>query len=237
MRLEILAVAAHPDDAEITCGGTIIKLTERGKAVGVLDLTAGEMGTLGSAEERLREADEAAKIMGLAVRENLHLPDSALVDSIENRRRIAAVIRKYKPQTVILPLPEKQRHPDHRMAAILGYGACFLAGLAKTEIEGEPHRPMKIMYASSFIEIPPSFFVDISAQFERKKQAVAVYRSQFDGSPQSKMIFKPGTGILELLEIYHRKYGVEVGCRYAETFWIAEPILIDDPTALAVRSI
>lgn len=237
MRLEVLAVAAHPDDAEITCGGTIIKLTERGKAVGVLDLTAGEMGTLGSPEGRLREADEAAKIMGLAVRENLRLPDSALTDSVESRRRIAAVIRKYKPQTVILPLPEKQRHPDHRMAAIAGYGACFLAGLAKAEIEGEPHRPTKIMYASSFIEITPSFYVDISAQFERKQQAVAAYRSQFDGSPQSKMIFKPGTDIMELLEIYHRKYGVEVGCRYAETFWIAEPMLIDDPTALTVRSI
>jgi bacillithiol biosynthesis deacetylase BshB1 len=237
MRLEVLVVAAHPDDAEITCGGTIIKLNEQGKAVGVLDLTAGEMGTLGSAEERLREADEAAKVMGLAVRENLRLPDSGLEDTIENKRRIAAVIRKYKPQTVILPFRDKQRHPDHRMASILGYGACFLAGLAKADIEGEPHRPTKIVYASSFIEMTPSFYVDISAQFERKKQAVAAYQSQFDGSPQSKMIFKPGNSILELLEIYHRKYGVEVGCRYAETFWIAEPMLIDDPTTLTVRSI
>lgn len=237
MRLDVLAIAAHPDDVEITCGGTIIKLTERGKAVGALDLTAGEMGTLGTAEERLHEADEAARVMGLAVRENLHLPDSALEDSLDHRRRIAAVIRKYKPQTIILPLPERQRHPDHRMASILGYGACFLAGLAKAGIDGEPHRPHTIIYASSFIDVTPSFYVDISAQFERKKQAVAVYRSQFDGSPQSKMVFKPGNDILELLENYHHKYGVDVGCHYAETYWIAEPMLVDDPTQLPVQSI
>ncbi|MDD4050661.1 MAG: bacillithiol biosynthesis deacetylase BshB1 [candidate division Zixibacteria bacterium] len=237
MQLEVLAVAAHPDDAEITCGGTLIRLVDKGRKVGVLDLTAGEMGTLGSAEERLREADDAANIMGLTIRENLHLKDSVLEDAVENKRMIAAVIRKYKPQTVILPLKDKQRHPDHRMASILGYGACFLAGLAKADIEGDPHRPHSIIYASSFVDMTPSFYVDISAQFDRKKQAVAAYRSQFDGSPRSKEIFKPGNSILELLEIYHRKYGVDVGCRYAETFWIAEPLLIDDPSALAVRSI
>ncbi len=237
MQLEVLAVAAHPDDVEITCGGALIKLSEQGRKVGVLDLTAGEMGTLGSAEERLREAAEAATILGLAVRENLHLKDSGLEDSLDNKWKIAAIIRKYRPQTILLPMKSQQRHPDHRMAAILTYDACFLAGLAKAELDGEPFRPRKIIHAASFIDITPSFYVDISAQFERKKEAVAAYQSQFDGSPRSKEIFKPGNSIFELLEIYHRRYGVDVDCRYAETYWMSEPLLIDDFSTLAVRSI
>ena len=237
MPLDVLAVAAHPDDAEITCGGTLIKLAERGKRVGVLDLTAGEMGTRGSAEERLREAAAAAQAMALAVRENLGLKDSALDLTTANKLAIAAVIRRHRPQMVVLPLKNKQRHPDHRAAAILGYDACFLAGLAKADLEGETFRPHKIIYASSFIETRHSFMVDISDHWERKRQAVAAYRSQFDGTPQSREIFRPGNDIFEFMETYHRKYGLEVGCRYAEAFWMAEPLLIDDPSLLPVRSI
>jgi len=237
MPLEVLAIAAHPDDAEITCGGTLIKLAARGRRVGVLDLTAGEMGTRGSAEERLREAAAAAQVMGLAVRENLGLKDSALDLTTANKLAIAAVIRRHRPRMVILPLKDQQRHPDHRAAAILGYEACFLAGLAKADLEGEPFRPHKIIYASSFIETGHSFMVDISDHWECKHQAVAAYRSQFDGAPQSREIFRPGNDIFEFMEIYQRKYGIEVGCRYAEAFWMAEPMLVDDPSLLPVRSI
>lgn len=237
MKLDVLAIAAHPDDVEITCGGTMIKMADTGKQTGILDLTEGEMGTLGTAAERLRDADRAAGILGLAARENLHLADSGLEVTFENKRKIAEIIRRYTPHTVILPYRDKQRHPDHRLASILGYDACYLAGLAKARIAGDPHRPHKIIYASSFLDVAHSFYVDISDQMERKKQAVAAFQSQFNGSAQAHRIFKPGTDIFELMETYHRKYGYEVGVSFAEAFWIAEPILLDDPTTMPVRSI
>jgi bacillithiol biosynthesis deacetylase BshB1 len=237
MELDILAIGAHPDDVEITCGGTMIKLADMGKSTGVLDLTEGEMGTLGTPAERLEDAARASKIMGLAVRENLHLPDAALEPCRDNRLRIASIIRKYRPQTVIIPYCKKQRHPDHRIAAILGYDACFLSGLKKAEIEGEPFRPFKIIYASSFLAARHTFFVDISEQFEKKCLAVKAFRSQFDGSAQSRQIYKPGNDIFELMRVYGRKYGIEVGCQYAEAFVMVEPLLVDDPTAIPVQSI
>lgn len=237
MKLDLLAIAAHPDDAEITCGGTIIKASDAGKKTGILDLTRGELGTMGTPQERTRDASEAARILGLAVRDNLELPDSGFEVNNENIEKLAAFIRSNRPATVILPYPDRQRHPDHRRAAILGYDACYLAGLKKASLGGEPYRPHKIVYASSYIEISHSFFVDISDQFECKKQAVAAHRSQFDGSEQSRQIFKPGNDIFELMEIYHRKYGIEVGCRYAEAFYTVEPVLIPDLTGMAVRSI
>lgn len=237
MMLDVLAIAAHPDDVEITCGGTMTKLADLGKKTGILDLTEGEMGTLGTPAERLADAADAACIMGVAVRENLHLPDAALEPTRENRLKIAAVIRRFRPHTVILPYRDKQRHPDHRIAAILGYDACFLAGLKKAALEGDPFRPHKIIYASSFIEITHSFFVDITDQFERKHKAVAAFRSQFDGSARSRQIFKPGNDIFELMNTYCRKYGIEVGTVYAEAFYMAEPMLVDDPMTLGVQSI
>lgn len=237
VKIDILAIAAHPDDVEITCGGTMIKLAESGRKTGILDLTRGEMGTLGSPEDRRRESEKAAEIMKVTMRENLGLADSVFEVSQKNIELIAAIIRHRRPDTVILPHKNSQRHPDHRKAATLGYDACFLAGLAKADLDGEPHRPKKILYASSFMKVEHSFFVDISSQFERKKAAVAAYSTQFDGSEQSRQIFRPGNDIFELMEIYHRQYGIEVGCRYAEAFWTSEAILIDDPTVMPVRSI
>jgi len=237
VKLDVLAIAAHPDDIEITCGGLRMKMADMGKITGILDLTEGEMGTLGTPATRRQEAEEAGRMLGLAVRENLRLPDSELEPTVDNRKKIAAVIRTYKPQTIILPYKHKQRHPDHRMASVLGYDACYLAGLAKAKIPGDPHRPHKIIYASSFLDAPHSFFVDITDQFERKKQAVAAYKSQFTNAEQPRLIFKPGHDIFTLMETFHRKYGVEVDCRFAEAFWMAEPILLDDPTIQPVRSI
>ncbi|MFH1699948.1 MAG: bacillithiol biosynthesis deacetylase BshB1 [Candidatus Zixiibacteriota bacterium] len=237
MELDVLAIGAHPDDIEITCGGTMIKLADAGKTTGVLDLTEGEMGTLGTPAERMEDAARASKVLGLAVRENLHLPDAALEPSRDNRLRIASIIRSYRPHTVILPFRRKQRHPDHRIASILGYDACFLAGLKKTEIDGDPFRPFKIIYASSFLAVAHTFFTDISDQFEKKCKSVQAFRSQFDGSAQSRQIYKPGNDIFEMMRVYARKYGIEVGCQYAEAFVMIEPMLIDDLMAIPVQSI
>ncbi len=236
MRLDVLAIAAHRDDVEITCGGTIIKLVDKGKKAGILDLTQGEMGTKGTAEERARDAARAAEIMGVAWRENLELPDSAVEVTRENKLQIARVIRQVRPELVILPF-WIQRHPDHLYAMQLGYDACFLAGLKKLELDGEPHRPRKIIYASSFRDVAHSFFVDITGQMERKLAAVRAYKSQFDSTPESKMIYKPGVDIFEYMTITAAFYGHKVNVKYAEAFAIKENILIDDPADMPVRSI
>jgi bacillithiol biosynthesis deacetylase BshB1 len=235
-KLDVLAIAAHRDDIEITCGGTIIKLTDRGKKVGVLDLTQGEMGTKGTARDRAREAAMAADLMGLAWRENVSLPDANVEVSRENKIKIAQVIRQSKPKLVILPY-WVQRHPDHLSASLLGYDASYLAGLAKLEIGGEPHRPKKIIYSSSFRDVKHSFFVDVSDQFQRKLESVRAYKSQFDGTPQSKEIFKPGVDIFEFMTVTAQYYGQMVGVQYAEAYSIKENILIDDPSEMPVRSI
>jgi bacillithiol biosynthesis deacetylase BshB1 len=234
--LDALAITAHRDDAEIICGGTLIKLIDKGRKVGVLDLTEGEMGSKGTPEDREKDAIEAAKIMGLSWRGNLSLPDAGVEVTHRNKLKIVQVIRKFKPQLIILPIWE-QRHPDHLAASQLGYDACFLAGLKKLEIDGEPHRPRKIIYASSFREMRHSFFVDITRQMSRKLDAVAAYKSQFDGTPSAKEIFKPGVDIFEFMMTTARYYGQLVGVEYAEAFVIKESILIDDPLEMPVRSI
>ena len=238
VKLDVLAIAAHRDDVEITCGGTIIKLIDMGKKTGILDLTQGEMGTNGTAEDREREADKAGKIMGLSFRHNLKLPDSAVEVNRENKLKIARVIRDTQPELVILPF-WTQRHPDHLYAMQLGYDACYLAGLKKLDIDGDgaPHRPRKIIYASSFRDVSHSFYIDITDQIDRKLKAVAAYKSQFDGSPRSKEIYKPGVDIFNYMSISAAHYGHQVGIKYAEPFCIKESILIDDPSSMPVRSI
>ncbi len=236
IKLDVLAIAAHRDDVEITCGGTIIKLVDKKKKVGVLDLTRGEMGTKGNAELRERDANDASKVMRLTWRGNLELPDSDVEVNRENKLRIAEVIRAAQPELIILPY-WMQRHPDHLYAMQLGYDACYLAGLKKLPIPGDAHRPRKIIYASSFRDVRHSFFVDISKQMDRKIEAVRAYRSQFDGSPESDQIFKPGVHIFDFMKVTARHYGHLVGVEYAEAFSIKENILIDDPSEMPVKSI
>lgn len=236
MKLDVLAIAAHRDDVEIVCGGTIIKMVDRGKKVGILDLTEGEMGTKGNAEERARDAERASKIMGIHYRQNLGLPDSAVEVTRENKLKIAKFIRETRPEMVILQY-WIQRHPDHLYSSQLGYDACYLAGLQKLEMEGEPYRPRKIIYGSSFRDVRHSFFVDITDQMDRKLEAVRAYKSQFDGTPESNRIYKPGTDIFEFMTVTAMHYGHYVGVKYAEAFSIKEHILIDDPVAMPVRSI
>ncbi len=236
VKLDILAIAAHPDDVEITCGGLLIKMANRGRKTGALDLTSGEMGTLGNTGDREAEATVAAEVLGLSYRENLSLPDSALELTQENKLKIAAVIRVTQPELVILP-HWQQRHPDHRACSQLGYDACFLAGLSKLDVGGEPYRPRKIIYVSYFRNIDYSFLVDVSDEFGQKCEAVAAYRSQFANPITAKHIFQPGVNIFDLMRTRAAALGQLVNVKYAEAYTIKEHILIDDPQKMPVRSI
>jgi N-acetylglucosamine malate deacetylase 1 len=297
--LDILAVAAHRDDVEQTCGGTLLKMAQRGHRTGILDLTRGEMGTRGSAEERTREAADAAGILRVSWRQALDIPDGRVENTWENRLKVARVIRETRPRVVILPY-WKGRHPDHYTASKLGYEACFLAGLAKLDIDralgseraafsqvasavasvvaGEaqssprsrraaalpqksearaeapgdqvaassqagssdgssPHRPFKIIYASLYYHVRPTFVVDISEQFEARFESLMAYKSQFSDQEAGKDIFPARAEIRSRIEAMARFYGMLAGVAYAEPFLQKEVGLVDDLTAIPVKSI
>ena len=235
MSVDVLAIAAHPDDVEQTCGGTLIKMAEKGYQTGVLDLTAGDMGTRGTPEQRVNESLAAAKIMLMGHRDNLHFPDARLENTISARMTLALKIRETRPRVVILPYWEG-RHPDHYRAAELGYEACFLAGLKKLDEYSEPHRPHKILYSSIYANVTPSFVVDISAQFERRMAALLSYRSQYGGGEVSEL-FPDEHEIRERLGAIARFYGNLVGVKYGEPFVVKETMLVEDVVGLGGRSI
>jgi bacillithiol biosynthesis deacetylase BshB1 len=234
--LDILAIAAHRDDVEQTCGGTLLKHAERGLRCGILDLTRGEMGTRGTADDRAREAADAARILHVAWREALDIPDGRVENTWENRLKIARVIREVRPRVVILPYWQG-RHPDHYTSSPLGYEACFLAGLKKLAIDGEPHRPFKIVYASLYADVRPTFVVDISAQFEARVAALLAYRSQYADQQAGTGLFPLEKEIRERLETMARFYGLLAGVKYAEPFVQKEVGLVDDLVALPVASL
>jgi bacillithiol biosynthesis deacetylase BshB1 len=236
MSLDLLAIAAHPDDVEQTCGGTLIKMAEKGYHTGVLDLTAGDMGTRGTPEQRLAEASEAAKVMLVSQRENLHFPDARLENTISARMTLAVKIREMRPRVVVLPYWQG-RHPDHYRAAELGYEACFLAGLKKLDEYSEPHRPYKIIYSSIYANVTPSFVVDISAQFERRMAALLSYRSQYGGGSEGGELFPEEREIRERLGAIARFYGNLVGTKYGEPFVVKDTMLVEDVVTLGGRSI
>lgn len=237
MNVDILAIAAHRDDVELTCAGTLLRAIDQGHSAGILDLTAGESGTRGSAALRAAEAEAAARIMGVAERRNAGLPDAHLQNSEEARRLVVAEIRHFRPRVVILPYPVG-RHPDHRIASELGRDACFLAGLARYDAPGEPHRPHKVLYALSYREDPvkPTFVVDISAQFERKLAAIRCYASQFDGAKAAGEIFPTGQDLYSLVETQNAHYGSLIRTRFGEPYFTQETVRIDDVLALDVSS-
>jgi LmbE family N-acetylglucosaminyl deacetylase len=294
VNLDILAIAAHRDDVEQTCGGTLLKMAERGHRTGILDLTQGEMGTRGTAEDRAREAAEAAKILRVSWRQALDIPDGRVENTWENRLKVARVIREQRPRVVILPYWEG-RHPDHYTASKLGYEACFLAGLAKLDLEralstqqsafsqvasavasvvaGEPqrkptsaaeagetthasgttgsralpaggdaeslgpHRPFKIIYATLYFDIRPTFVVDISEQFEARFESLMAYKSQFSDQEAGKDIFPARDEIRARIESMARFFGLLVGVTYAEPFLQKEVGLVEDVTGIPVKSI
>ena len=276
--LDILAIAAHRDDVEQTCGGTMLKAAERGQRTGILDLTQGEMGTRGTADDRAREAADAAKILAVSWRQALDLPDGRVENTWENRLKVAGVIRETRPRVIILPY-WKGRHPDHYTASVLGYEACFLAGLAKLDpqtalsarspatIESDrlhrdpeksvvddavragapqdsrreagatPHRPFKIIYATLYYDVRPTFVVDISEQFERKFASILAYKSQFTDQNAGKDLFPAHDEIHVRVEAMARFYGMLGGVTFAEPFLQKEVGLVDDLLSIPVKSI
>ena len=236
--VDVLAIAPHRDDAELTCGGTLIRAADQGHRTGVLDLTRGEMGTRGSADLRAREAERAAELLGLTVRLNAGLPDAGIFNTDESRTRVAGIVRRLRPRVVILPF-RKGRHPDHRMTAELGRDACYLAGLEKYgDVDAPPHRPRKVLHALAYREDPvkPSFVVDISEQWDRKLEAIRAYASQFDEVEAAGEIYPTGQQLYDRVETQCRHYGSLIRRPYGEPFFTDETVRVDDVTELTVRS-
>ena len=233
---DILAIAAHRDDVEQTCGGTLLRMASRGLRTAILDLTRGEAGTRGTAADREREANDAARLLGVTWRQALTLPDGAVENTLENRIEIARMIRLLRPRVVILPYWQA-RHPDHAMAATLGYDACFVSGLAKIETGAAPHRPFKIVYASLYADVRPSFIVDITPFAEQRLAALMAYRSQYASQSSGSGLFVPEEEIRERTFAEARHYGLLAGVRYGEPFVQKEVGLVDDLTLVPVQSI
>jgi len=233
---DILAIAAHRDDVEQTCGGTLLKMAERGHRTAILDLTQGEMGTRGTVEERALEADEAARILKVGWRHALDIPDGRVENTYKNRLNVASVIRQLRPRVLILPYWQA-RHPDHATASVLGYEAAFLAGLSKLVLDEPPHRPFKIIYASLYAEVRPTFVVDISAQFETRFTSLMAYRSQYEDQKAGSGLFPRQAEIRERVAAMAGYYGVLAGVQYAEPFVQKEVGLVEDLLAVPVQSI
>jgi bacillithiol biosynthesis deacetylase BshB1 len=239
MKLDLLAIAAHPDDVELTCGGTLLKAAGQGYKTGILDLTAGEMGTRGTLETRLKESARAARILRVAHRENLRLPDARLEVNEEYKLAVARRIRALRPHTVILPYWEG-RHPDHYTSARLGYEGCFLAGLKQLPIDGEAFRPFKILYSTVYYrEVRPTFVVDISRYFARRYRAILAYDSQFrpDAKAKKSKVDIPLDRLHHEVNLIARYYGQMAGVEYAEPFLVKEVMQVEDVVALPVRSV
>ena len=238
MKLDVLAIAAHPDDVELTCGGTLLKMAEKDYKTGILDLTAGEMGTRGTPETRAREAAAAAKILRVSWRGNLGVPYSDVQASRGHKMRLARMIRDLRPHTVIIPYWEA-RHPDHYHASTLGYEGCFLAGLKQLPLEGEAHRPFKILYATPFEGMPATFIVDITKQYERRRRAILAYGSQFRAAKNEKKqrVYLAIDQLDARMDLMARHYGQMIGVKYGEPFLQKELMQVDDVVTLAVRSI
>ena len=234
--LDILAVAAHRDDVEQTCGGTLLKMAQRGHCTGILDLTQGEMGTRGSAGDRAREAAEAANILHVSWRQALDIPDGRVENTWENRLKVARVIRETRPRVLILPY-WKGRHPDHYTTSILGYEASFLAGLSKLDAGGAPHRPFKIIYATLYYDVRPTFVVDITEQFEARFHSLMAYKTQFSDQEAGSGIFPAQAEIRARVEAMARHYGMLGGVTYGEPFLQKEVGLVEDLTDIPVKSI
>ncbi len=240
--VDILAIAAHRDDVEQTCGGTLLRARAQGRRTAIVDLTAGEAGTRGSAKDRAREAACAAEILGVVHREALDLPDGAVENTYANRLKVVRVVRALRPRVVILPY-WTARHPDHSTCAVLGYEACFLAGLSKLETRGDDslvqtaHRPFKIVYASLYADVRPSFVVDVTPYIEQRHQALMAYVTQYGNQSAGAGLFVPEEEIRERTFAEARHYGLLGGVRYGEPFVQKEVGLVRDLLMVPVQSI
>jgi len=235
---DLVAIGAHPDDVELTCGGTLVRAAKDGHRVGIIDLTGGETGTHGSRDIRAAEAQEAARILGAHIRLNAGLPDAGLHNTDDARRTVVELLRRLAPRVVILPFPIG-RHPDHRVGSELSRDASYLAGLARYPADGDPHRPEKVLYTLSYREDPvkPTFVVDVSETFETKMAAIRCYASQFDGKNAAGEIFPAGGDVYENVQMHCARYGSLIRRAYGEPYFTYETVQIDDVVSLGVRSL
>jgi bacillithiol biosynthesis deacetylase BshB1 len=235
--VDVLAIAAHRDDVELTCGGTLLKAASLGQRTAIVDLTQGEMGSRGSAELRAAEASRAAEILGVAARVNLGLPDAGIMNTPETRAQLVRMIRRFQPRVVIAP-SITGKHPDHRVSAELVTDACFLSGLAKVEPDLPRFRPFKLVHSLTYREDPvkPTFVVDISAQFEDKLLAIKAYASQFDGVKQAGEAFPNGEPLYDIVRHQAAHYGSLIRVQYGEPFYTAETMRVDDLMSLNVST-
>ncbi len=235
--LDILAIMAHPDDVELTCGGTLLASVARGRRVGIVDLSDGETASRGSVDLRAAEAQEAGRILGVSVRENLRLPDARLVNTPETREVVIRAIRRHRP-SIVITHARQGRHPDHIAAAQLVRDACFLAGLKNLVPDSPPFRPRKVVHCLSFREdaVAPSFVVDISDVFEQKLAAVRCYRSQFEGVTQAGEVYPNGEPLADVLRHQAAHYGTLIRARYGEPFHTTETLRVDDIASLDVST-
>lgn len=232
MELDVLAFGAHRDDVELTCAGTMIKLADMGYRTGIVDLTAGEMGTRGSVEERAKESEEAAIIMKVKIRENLYIPDANIVVNDENKLKVVTVIRKYRPKIILLPY-WRDRHPDHAHTGQLVFESAFLAGLPKYAPEMPKHRTKKLFFYMCHFQFEPSFIVDVTEQHERKMQAILAYKSQiYNPSYPGEETYISSPEYLESIEFRSRYYGWLIGKKYGEPFLSIEKLEVKDLMSL-----
>ncbi len=235
-KVDVMAFGAHPDDIEIGCGGTLIKLVDLGHSVVLVDMVQGEMGTRGTVETRRAEAAAAAKIIGAVARENLKLEDGNIRADEEAKRRVVEVVRKHRPRLVFIPY-YKDRHPDHYHASQVAYEGIFLAGLAQYETGQESYRPLRVLYYMDWYEFEPTFIVDISAQFDQKMDAIYAFSTQF----------KPGDSFYEQTRLTSRQYnwalvhrmayyGSLIGRQYGEGFLIRGRMEVENPLEVKFSS-
>lgn len=235
--IDLLAIAAHRDDVELTCGGTLAKAARLGQRTAILDLTQGEMGTRGSAALRAQEAERAASVIGVAIRENLCLADAAIVNDPATRERLVRAIRRLRPKVVIAPALEG-RHPDHAATAQLVRDACFLAGIGKLAPDVPKHRPHKVLHCLAYRQdhVRPTFVVDVTAEFEQKMQAIRCYESQFEGVTQAGEVYPNGERLEDVVRHYAAYYGTLIRRRYGEPFFTTEMMAVEDVVSLDVST-
>lgn len=237
--VDLLAIFPHPDDAELTCGGTLLKSARQGYRVGVVDLSAGEMASRGTVELRMEESARAASILQVSLRENLRMPDSGLTNVPETRRAVARVIRRLRPAIVITTAPSPfGRHPDHRVCAELVRDACFVAGLKKIDPDLPAHRPRKVLHSITYREdyLKPTFVVDVSDVMEEKLRAVGAYVSQFDGATQAGEVYPNGESLLDIIRHQAAHYGSLIRVKYGEPFHTTETVQVDDVVSMPVST-
>jgi len=233
MKLDVLGIGAHPDDLELSCGGTLAKLVQQGRRIGLVDLTEGELGTRGSRDIRAREAETAANILGVSARENLKIADGNIENTPEQRLRLIRVIRKYQPDVLLIPF-HTDRHPDHERAHVLAREAWFASGLPKigTLDDGHPQeafRPRTYYCYMQWHEFTPSFIVDVTETMDIRKQAMNAFASQFyDPASEEPQTVLSTPEFLEMMQTRLSYYGHRIGVRFGEPFYSPVPIRIND---------